>query len=258
MLSETTYRYVTDVRGSVLAVVDADSGAVAQELVYDPYGRVLSDTNVGFQPFAFASGLYDAETGLVRFGARDYDAEVGRWTAKDPIGFGGGDTVLYAYVGGDPVGGVDPTGLVLYVCRGPWGRGDETPSGFAQMNFLAYHMWIVTDAAEFGKGGGLSRTTYTEAGHSARSETPWAECRRVEDATDEDEAWLNQVPDTGRRLGAFIPFVQDCRTATSSLLRERGLQNPFRGEQARQARQEARRRFRVGPRIVWPTENRRF
>jgi hypothetical protein len=28
----------------------------------------------------------------VRFGARDYDAVTGRWTAKDPIGFGGGTT----------------------------------------------------------------------------------------------------------------------------------------------------------------------
>lgn len=37
-------------------------------------------------------GLYDQHTGLVRFGARDYDAETGRSTTKDPIGFDGGDT----------------------------------------------------------------------------------------------------------------------------------------------------------------------
>ncbi len=50
-------------------------------------------------------------TGLVRFGYRDYDPEVGRWTAKDPISFAGGDANLYAYVGGDPVNWVDPWGL---------------------------------------------------------------------------------------------------------------------------------------------------
>jgi len=55
--------------------------------------------------------LYDALTGLVRFGARDYDAEVGRWTVKDPIRFAGGDTNLYGYVGNDPLNGVDPSGL---------------------------------------------------------------------------------------------------------------------------------------------------
>ena len=35
---------------------------------------------------------------LVRFGARDYDPTIGRWTAKDPIDFAGGDTNLYGYV----------------------------------------------------------------------------------------------------------------------------------------------------------------
>ena len=55
--------------------------------------------------------MYDSATGLTRFGARDYDAETGRWTAKDPILFAGGDVSLYGYVAGDPVNGVDPSGL---------------------------------------------------------------------------------------------------------------------------------------------------
>ena len=55
--------------------------------------------------------LYDRDTGLVRFGARDYDPSVGRWTAKDPIGFDGGDANLYGDVVGDPVNLVDPAGL---------------------------------------------------------------------------------------------------------------------------------------------------
>jgi hypothetical protein len=47
----------------------------------------------------------------VRFGARDYDAETGRWTAKDPILFAGGDTNLYGYVLNDPISYIDPRGL---------------------------------------------------------------------------------------------------------------------------------------------------
>lgn len=105
------YRIVTDQTGSVRLVVNATDGTIAQRIDYDPFGKVASDTNPGFQPFGFAGGLYDPDTGLTRFGARDYDAEVGRWTAKDPILFGGGDTNIYFYSGGDPINAIDPLGL---------------------------------------------------------------------------------------------------------------------------------------------------
>jgi len=78
---------------------------------YDAFGNVISDSNPGFQPFGFAGGMYDSDTGLTRFGARDYDAETGRWTIKDPIRFDGGDTNLYGYVLNDPVNFGDPEGL---------------------------------------------------------------------------------------------------------------------------------------------------
>ena len=110
-----TYRVVVDRLGSVRRVVDVTTGAVAQAIDYDSYGRVLSDSAPGFQPFAYAGGLYDPDTGLVRFGARDYDAEVGRWTAKDPILFGGGDANIYAYVLGDPLNLFDPAGKRTFV-----------------------------------------------------------------------------------------------------------------------------------------------
>ncbi len=106
-----TYRLITDNQGSVRVVVDTATGDLAQELDYDPYGRVLRDTSPGFQPFSWAGGIRDADTGLIRFGARDYDPETGRWTSKDPIGFNAGDTNLYGYVLNDPVNLIDPTGL---------------------------------------------------------------------------------------------------------------------------------------------------
>jgi RHS repeat-associated protein len=109
--SGVTYRIVRDHLGSPRLVVNASSGEVVQRMDYDEFGRVILDTNPGFQPFGFAGGLYDRDTGLVRFGARDYDPEVGRWTAKDPILFAGGDTNLYGYVLNDPVNLADPEGL---------------------------------------------------------------------------------------------------------------------------------------------------
>jgi len=117
-----TYALLSDVRGSVRRVVEISTGAVVQELKYSPFGRVLVDTNPGFQPFGYAGGLYDSDTGLVRFGARDYDGVTGRWTAKDPIGFSGGDANLYGYVLADPVNGVDPAGLEDATCTDDKGQ----------------------------------------------------------------------------------------------------------------------------------------
>jgi RHS repeat-associated protein len=110
----TVYRLITDHVGSVRLVVNASTGEVVQRIDYDAFGRVLQDTNPGFQPFGFAGGLYDDDTGLVRFGARDYDAYSGRWTAKDPLIFGGADANTYAYVGNDPVNQIDPTGTIRW------------------------------------------------------------------------------------------------------------------------------------------------
>ena len=88
-----------------------------QRSEYSAFGVLVGRTTassfeaIGGQPFGFAGGLFDPITGLTRFGARDYDPRLGRWLARDPLGFGAGDTNLYAYVGGDQVNLVDPAGL---------------------------------------------------------------------------------------------------------------------------------------------------
>jgi RHS repeat-associated protein len=106
-----TYRILSDHLGSPRLMVNVADGSVAQRMDYDEFGNVVLDTNPGFQPFGFAGGLYDPDTGLFRFGARDYDSHTGRWTTKDPIRFAGGDLNLYAYVFNNPVSLVDPEGL---------------------------------------------------------------------------------------------------------------------------------------------------
>ncbi len=108
-----TYRFVKDHLGSIRYVVDVQTGDIVQELEYDAFGHVLTDTNPGFQPFGFAGGLYDPDTGLVRFGARDYDATTGRWTSKDPALFYGGVNI-YTYIGNDPINFIDFFGLQYY------------------------------------------------------------------------------------------------------------------------------------------------
>jgi hypothetical protein len=60
-----TYRLVLDRLGSVRLVVNVANGSIAQRIDYDEFGRVAQNTNPGFQPFGFAGGLSDHQTGLV-------------------------------------------------------------------------------------------------------------------------------------------------------------------------------------------------
>jgi len=143
-----TYRIISDHLGSVRLVVDVATGVVAQRMEYDEFGVVLEDTNPGFQPFSFVGGLYDPDTGLVRFGARDYDAEVGRWTSKDPIEFDGGDTNLYGYALGDPVNFIDLDGLEVN-----WGKVAKIAVALA-LGAAAVYMTAGTVALIEGSGSG--------------------------------------------------------------------------------------------------------
>ncbi|MBT3037525.1 MAG: hypothetical protein KME37_01170 [Candidatus Thiodiazotropha sp. (ex Codakia orbicularis)] len=113
-----SYRIVADHLGSPRLVVNASSGEIVQRIDYDAWGKVLLDTNPGFQPFYFAGGIYDQHIGLLRYGARDYDPETGRWTDKDPIRFNSNQLNMYEYAINDPVNMIDSNG------RDPYGGLD--------------------------------------------------------------------------------------------------------------------------------------
>ena len=118
----STYRLITDYLGSVRGVVDVSTGAVVQRRSYDTWGIVTTESAPDFQGLGYAGGLYEPATGLTRFGARDYEAGVGRWTSKDPLLFLGNDVSflgharlqLYEYAGSDPIDAIDPEGLQAF------------------------------------------------------------------------------------------------------------------------------------------------
>jgi RHS repeat-associated protein len=87
------------------------AGAIVKQVDYDSFGSIINDSNAGIiVPFGFAGGLHDRDTGLVRFGYRDYDPAIGTFISKDPIGITGGIN-LYSYVGNNPIRRIDPFGL---------------------------------------------------------------------------------------------------------------------------------------------------
>jgi RHS repeat-associated protein len=127
-----TYRIVSDWRGDVRLVLDTTKtgpAAIVQQIDYDAWGNITNLVDPGctvggtalcFQPFGFAGGIWDASTGFVRFGARDYDSQMRRWWGqKDPIRFAGGDN-QYRYAEDDPINRFDPSGLDESVPGGAW------------------------------------------------------------------------------------------------------------------------------------------
>ena len=123
-------------------VINTSTGAIAQRMDYDDWGNVLVNTAPDFTPFGFAGGMYDSQTKLVRFGARDYDPEVGRWTTKDPIGTNGRGLNYYSYSINNPISVTDPFGLSFLDCLRLFNRR------LSSMPFL----WLIPLSGDYYEG----------------------------------------------------------------------------------------------------------
>jgi RHS repeat-associated protein len=96
--------------GNILRVVDPATGTVAVGYDYDSF-CTRTQTGALDQRYGFTGREHDAESGLIYFRARHYDAGTGTFLQRDPIGFASGDLNLYAYVWNDPLNYKDPSGL---------------------------------------------------------------------------------------------------------------------------------------------------
>jgi RHS repeat-associated protein len=156
-----TYQIIADHLGSPRLIVSTADGTIAEQLAYDEFGNVLSDTNPGFQPFGFAGCLYDQDTKLCRFGARDYDASTGRWLSKDPILFAGGDTMLYGYGLEDPINNFDPNGLSSVV----FDRGSGTILIYSGSGQLLAVFPGANNVQSSARAGNAPNGTFSYIGH---------------------------------------------------------------------------------------------
>ena len=113
-LSDGKYHYyLKDHQGNNRVVIN-QSGTVEEANHYYPFGGVFASSG-NVQPYKYNGKEYDGKKGLnlYDYGARMYDAALGRFTTVDPSAENYFNTSLYAYCGNNPINRIDLDGLLL-------------------------------------------------------------------------------------------------------------------------------------------------
>ena len=104
-----SYFFLYDGKGNITGLIDQNQNVVAS-YNYSPFGKLKMKTGTISQLYQFSTKRIDEQTGLVYYGHRYYSPSTGRWTARDPLGFAGGDSNLYGFALNNPANFKDPNG----------------------------------------------------------------------------------------------------------------------------------------------------
>lgn len=105
----TTEYYVSDYRGSTVAMVDATNDAiVTHKYQYDEFGNITQIQETDTNPFRYIGrhGVMYENDHLMYMRARYYDPTIGRFLSEDPVW----STNLYSYVENNPINFLDIDG----------------------------------------------------------------------------------------------------------------------------------------------------
>jgi len=109
--TDASYYPAYDMNGNVTGLLDG-GGSFAAWYEYDAFGKeqTRGGAYAASNPIRFSTQYTDEETGLVYYGLRFYNPELGRFVNRDPIGEEGGAN-LYRFVDNDPSTRLDVLGL---------------------------------------------------------------------------------------------------------------------------------------------------
>ncbi|HEU5045282.1 MAG TPA: RHS repeat-associated core domain-containing protein [Nocardioidaceae bacterium] len=117
----TSYYYVRDGLGSIIALVSANDQDVAASYTYDPYGGLITGGTSGMgytNRLRYTGGEYDRFSGYTHLGARYYDPTTTKFTQPDSLNRLADPTNgnLYQYADANPCNNVDPSGRFSISC----------------------------------------------------------------------------------------------------------------------------------------------
>ena len=108
LTNNTYYYYLKDHQGNNRAVVNS-SGTVQETNHYYPFGGLFA-TNGSVQDYKYNGKELDDKTKWYDYGARHYDAALGRWHVVDPMGDKHYNLSPYNYCLNNPLKFIDPNG----------------------------------------------------------------------------------------------------------------------------------------------------
>ena len=140
-LSDSKYHYYLKDHQGNNRVVISQSGTVEETSHYYPFGGTFASAG-NVQPYKYNGKEYDSKKGLnwYDYGARHYDAALGRFETVDPSAENYFKTSLYAYCGNSPISRIDPTGADWYEDKQGnlrWQEGSEALKGYTNIGSSA-------------------------------------------------------------------------------------------------------------------------
>jgi RHS repeat-associated protein len=190
------YQTLTDHLGNVREVVALNTaagsvGAVAARYDYSAYQGPQAVGPQTLSPTHLTIGRYyhHAGSGLELALYRAYDPELGRWLSEDPIQENGGIN-LYGYVGNEPIGGIDPLGLDIYL------GGSRSGTG---------HFWVAVDIPS----GGVRRFDFSAEGYNG-NDSCGSLGSLLKTLNTKGKVELNDHPSIGQAAGSdeYYTFIQ--------------------------------------------------